>query len=184
MDYGDFASRVGLKMSRPVIRAPGAMGLALDLGSNMIRNTAATAAGGLAGIGSAIFNPGGDHGGVVESVSSLGGEPLTEEGRAVSRIAGYPFEKLAQFANFAGGATAEATGSPALGAGVNTAIQSVPAIVGGRGAFSAGRSLGSGKGGASPKAPTAQRQAGLGGVPPTIEELAAKSTAAYARAKK
>lgn len=44
----------------------------------------------------------------------------------------YPSEKLAQFANYAGGQTASGTGSPALGAAVNTGIQALPYALGAR----------------------------------------------------
>jgi hypothetical protein len=182
MDYADFSKRVGLaapeQKAKPRLHAPGPIGLAVDLGANMARNTLATVGQGYAGIES-LFNPRANTG--VEAMEGLKGEPLTAEGQFFSKIQGYPFEKLAQFADYAGGATAEKTGLPSLGAGVNTAIQSLPAIVGGRGAIGPVRNLGAAKG-AKPAAPAAGRQAGLGGVPPTIEELAAQSKAAYKRA--
>lgn len=42
----------------------------------------------------------------------------------------YPFEKFAGMADAAGGRVAEATGSPAVGAAVNTAIQGAPMLAG------------------------------------------------------
>lgn len=55
--------------------------------------------------------------------------PRTELGQTVTGAIAYPFEKIAQGADYVGGNVAEATGSPAIGAGVNTALQSVPAMV-------------------------------------------------------
>lgn len=50
-------------------------------------------------------------------------QPRSEAGKTVASVASYPFEKLAQGADYVGGKTAEATGSPALGAAVNAGLQ-------------------------------------------------------------
>jgi hypothetical protein len=57
-------------------------------------------------------------------------EPRTKVGKATSKVAEYPFQLLSKGADIAGRKTAEATGSPALGATVNTALQFAPALVG------------------------------------------------------
>lgn len=56
-------------------------------------------------------------------------EPRTTAGKAVSGVVNYPFQKLAQFSDFAGQKTSDATGSPAAGAAVNTAIQFAPSVL-------------------------------------------------------
>lgn len=53
--------------------------------------------------------------------------PRTRFGQETVEAVSLPFEKLAELGDWAGGGTAEVTGSPALGAGVNTAIQMAPA---------------------------------------------------------
>jgi len=70
-------------------------------------------------------------------------QPRTKTGQASSRIVGKPFELLAKGADVAGGKVAEATGSPALGAAVNTAIQAAPAVLipGARGLTRLARSM-------------------------------------------
>lgn len=57
-------------------------------------------------------------------------QPRTKVGQAADQIVTYPFQLLAKGANKAGEKTAEVTGSPALGAAVNTGLQSLPAAVG------------------------------------------------------
>ena len=56
-------------------------------------------------------------------------QPRTRAGQGATAAIAYPFEKLAQFGDFAGQKAADATGSPAVGAGVNTAIQFAPALL-------------------------------------------------------
>jgi hypothetical protein len=71
-------------------------------------------------------------------------QPRTKLGQATVGAISYPFQKLAEGADWAGKKTAEATGSPAVGAAVNTGIQAIPALISPetRGAFaSAGRAL-------------------------------------------
>lgn len=99
----------------------------LSLGTSAIAAPVA----GLAGIAGTLL-PGeqGQGAGLVESVQgALTYQPRTQGGAAATQAVSYPFEKLAQGADIAGGATAEVTGSPAVGAAVNTAIQSAPALL-------------------------------------------------------
>lgn len=56
-------------------------------------------------------------------------QPRTQIGEAASKVVNYPFEKLAQGADYVGGKVSEKTGSPLLGAAANTAIQAVPALL-------------------------------------------------------
>lgn len=56
-------------------------------------------------------------------------QPRTQAGQAATDIASYPFEKLAQGADYVGGKVAEATGSPAAGAGTNAALQFLPSML-------------------------------------------------------
>lgn len=104
---------------------------ALALGSGSVAAPIA----GLAGIGQGIRNlfpgegmPAGDR--VSQIQEAMTYQPRTQAGQAVTNVVAYPFEKIAQGADWAGGNVAEITGSPALGAGVNTAIQfAVPSIL-------------------------------------------------------
>lgn len=50
-------------------------------------------------------------------------KPITEGGQAATKVIGYPFEKLAQGADWAGQQAANVTGSPAVGAAVNAGLQ-------------------------------------------------------------
>jgi hypothetical protein len=82
---------------------------------------------------------------VVGSVQSgMTYQPRTKLGQATIGAISYPFQKLAEGADWAGKKTADVTGSPLVGAAVNTAVQAVPALIApeARGAFaSAGRAL-------------------------------------------
>ncbi len=89
---------------------------------------------GIAGISQAITNavvPGqisaGDR---VEQVQdALTYHPRSATGHNVAKTVATPFEYLAKKADEAGGKVTDVTGSPMLGAEVNTAIQSAPALV-------------------------------------------------------
>jgi hypothetical protein len=56
-------------------------------------------------------------------------QPRTFGGRVLSEDASYPLRKLGEGADYAGGATAGKTGSPALGATANAAIQFLPSLL-------------------------------------------------------
>lgn len=80
--------------------------------------------------------------------------PKTQAGRETSKSVALPFEMLAKGGDMAGQVASDVTGSPAVGAGVNTAIQMVPSLL-----FRGGK--------APPKgAPAAAR----GGVHPAVEQ--------------
>jgi hypothetical protein len=104
---------------------------AMSLGSG----TAASALAGLSGLGQAATNalgltttPAGDR---VQQVSeALTYAPRTKAGQVVTGAVAAPFELLAAGADKAGGAVTDATGSPAAGAALNTAIQGIPLTIG------------------------------------------------------
>lgn len=85
---------------------------------------------GIAGIGASIFGGHNAGGNTVEKVqNALTYQPRTKTGQEVLGIASYPFEKLAEGADYVGGKTTEITGSPAIGAAVNTTLQAAPAAI-------------------------------------------------------
>jgi hypothetical protein len=102
----------------------------MSLGSGLV----ATPVAGIAGIGASATNALGltdtQAGDVVEKVSgAMTYEPRTPGGQIGNTVVQYPFQKLAQFGNWAGENTAEGSGSPAVGAAVNTGIQFLPALL-------------------------------------------------------
>lgn len=118
-----------------------ALGTSPDQGSgealtHFATSAAGGAVGGLAGLLGTIL-PGDPGRGArwTEAVSNaLTYRPRTAAGQAATDIVGAPFALLAKGADVAGGAAAKATGSPLVGAGVNTAIQALPMLIGARGA--------------------------------------------------
>lgn len=89
---------------------------------------------GLAGIGAGVTGAAGltqtPAADVVQNVQgAMTYQPRTPGGQALTSVAMAPFNAISQGADAAGGAVAGATGSPALGAGVNTAIQMLPAVL-------------------------------------------------------
>jgi hypothetical protein len=183
-------------VGRAAVRAPLTIGdTALTVGRNMVAAPVA----GLAGAVTAPlgFIPGMQGVGArnVERVQNfIAGQPLTDGGEAVSGALAYPFEKLAQAGDWAGQKASDATGSPLIGAGVNTAIQSIPALLGGRATIKRGNSgpgnprrvAGAGEVEAARPVPAqAERVGGLERVPetaPSIDDLRAQAKDAYKRA--
>lgn len=156
---------------------------------------------GLAGLGAMAGKAMGmtdrEPGDVVRSVqSALTYQPRTKAGQMATDVVSYPFEKLAQGADYVGGKAAEVTGSPAIGAAVNTAIQAVPALLtrrGGKVGGNVSRTTAVDRGvvpregePVSPAPKASERKAGLEGVSqdavPTKAELAEAAKAAYKRA--
>ncbi len=91
---------------------------------------------GLAGIGSTVANAFGantDPAKVVERVQrTLTYAPKTQGGKDAMSVIGYPFEKLAEGADYAGGKVTDLTGDPLLGAKVNTVLNVLPMALGAR----------------------------------------------------
>jgi hypothetical protein len=190
--FGGAARDVG----RATVRAP--LTLA-DTALTVGRNAVAAPVAGLAGAVTAPL-------GFIPSMQGVGernvervqnfiaGRPLTEGGESVAGALAYPFEKLAQAGDWTGQKASDATGSPLIGAGVNTAIQSIPALLGGRATMRRGNTGPSNPRGAAGAGETqapgavaaqAERSGGLDRLPakaPTKEELRTASQQAYQRA--
>lgn len=167
---------------------------ALTLGTG----TLATIGGGLANLGVTAFTGDGARGTQLQEdiQQRFTYEPRTKAGDTVNRALSYPFEKLAEGADFVGQKAADVTGSPLVGAAVNTTLQAAPALLSRRGGKVAGNvdrgvntprpSPASGQAPAqtSVGAP-AKRSAGLESVSkpaPSLDELKAQAAAAYKRA--
>lgn len=102
----------------------------MSLGSSAL----ATPIAGLTGIGAAGTRALGltetDPGDVVRRVQeAMTFQPRTKAGEVVTGAISYPFEKLAQGADWAGQKILEATDSPAAATAVNTGIQALPALL-------------------------------------------------------
>lgn len=118
-----------LEESAPSVNpAKGVLELGAALGSAAVAGPVA----GLAGIAGAVVpGPEGQGARMVERVSNaLTYQPRTKEAQDAVGLVAAPFEYLASKADQAGAATAEATGSPLLGAAVNTGIQALPMAAG------------------------------------------------------
>lgn len=104
-----------------------------DAATSLITGAVAAPVAGIAGLAQGAKNlvsPGMSAGERVNQVQgALTFQPRTEAGQTLVEVASFPFQKLAQGADYVGGAVAEASGSPALGAGVNTAIQAAPMVL-------------------------------------------------------
>lgn len=113
-----------------------------DTGLALASGVVAPPIAGLAGIAQGvknIFSPGMPAADRVRQVEeALTYQPRTEMGQAVTGALSYPFVKLSELGEFAGGKVAD-TGRPALGAAVNTAIQAAPIALGELGRFGAAR---------------------------------------------
>jgi len=102
---------------------------ALSIGSG----TLGSAVGGIAGlIGAALPGEPGQGARVAQRVQqAMTYEPRTESGRNVTQAVSYPFVKLGELADYAGGKVSEGTGSPLLGTAANVAVNMAPALIGG-----------------------------------------------------
>lgn len=105
---------------------------AFEPGLAIATGTVGSAVGGLAGLGrAALPGPTGAGADVSRRVSqALTYEPTTGIGKAATDVASYPFVKLSQLGEQAGGAATDITGSPLVGAGISTAIQGAPIALG------------------------------------------------------
>lgn len=101
------------------------------LGSGAIAAPISGLAGLMAAAGKGLGLTNTDPADVVRSVQQgMTYQPQTQGGQNLSGAIGYLPQKFAQGADWAGGKTADLTGSPALGAAVNTAIQASPMLLG------------------------------------------------------
>jgi hypothetical protein len=108
------------------------MRAALDATASIGTGAVAGPVSGLAGIaGSVLPGPEGQGADWQRRASEfLTRQPQTPGGQLIVDTATAPFQWLANKADQAGGAVSEATGSPAVGAGVNAALQLAPAAIG------------------------------------------------------
>jgi len=180
------------------------MQAAAETAATMGTGAVATAAGGLAGLASAPFVGMDRAADIVRNIQDrFTYQPRNDAAQRTLRVAGIPGELLERGGDAAGQVAADRFG-PAAGAGVNTAVQSIPgAVLGpllGRGRIGNGRVIPSRPDSSvAARAPeAATRPAGSQGqwaprlerVPepakvaaPTIDELAAQKNAAYQRAE-
>lgn len=120
-------------LSRYVDIHPGVA--AAETGLNLVSGMVATPLSGLAGIGTAGAKAFGltnkEPGDVVREVGdTLTYEPRTKGGKTLQDVVTKPFQWLGQGADKVGSYAAEKTGSPAVGAAVNTGIQALPMLAG------------------------------------------------------
>jgi hypothetical protein len=105
-----------------------AVDTALSLGSGAVAGPIS----GLAGIAGAVLRGPAGQGAdwVHKTQDALTYEPRTATGKGLTEAISYPFQKLADVADVAGAKTTDKTGSPAFGAGINTALQGLPLVLG------------------------------------------------------
>lgn len=111
---------------------------ASEAATNFVTGAIAAPVAGLAGLGSMATNALGmtntEPANVVRGVQgAMTYQPRTQAGQKAAGFIAYPFEKLAQGADFVGRNVAEVSDSPALGAAVNAGIQFLPSVVLGKG---------------------------------------------------
>lgn len=141
----------------------------LEAAGHFVSGMGAQVAGGLAGVGAipinllrgqslpnAVANAGNTVTGIENALTYT---PRTAAGNDITNAVQYPFEKLGQGADFAGGKVAGLTGSPALGALTSTGIQALPMLFGPKGSLRA--PVASDFASAAPDAVAAARAAGL-----------------------
>lgn len=106
-----------------------------ETGLSLATGAVAMPTAGLSGIGAALVKALGitdtDPADVVRKVQeALTYQPSSAGGQALTSVVAYPFEKLAEGADAVGGKVTDVTGSPLLGAAVNTGIQALPMVAG------------------------------------------------------
>lgn len=102
----------------------------IESAASLASGAIATPVAGLAGLGQAAANAVGigstSPADRVRQIQDAGTyQPTTAAGRGITGAVAYPFEKIAQGADMAGGKVAEVTGSPAIGAAVNAGLQTI-----------------------------------------------------------
>lgn len=156
---------------------------AVETGANLASQVVALPVSGLAGLATEAGNAlgmtekkGAD---VVHQVGeALTYQPRGEMGKQATEIATYPFQKLAEAGQWAGGKTLDATGSPALATAVDTTIQGVLPMVAGP-AVKAGKARIAGKAETTPEGIT--RDAQSTNEAPVVAEVARPAESAVAR---
>lgn len=106
----------------------------VETGLNMASQAVALPAAGLAGLateaGKALGLTNKNGADVVHSVGeALTYQPRGEMGKAATELVTYPFQKLAEAGQWAGGKTLDSTGSPLAATVVDTAINALPMVI-------------------------------------------------------
>lgn len=135
---------------RPFFEAPKSVADVLgplEAAAHIASGIGGQVAGGLAGLasipanllrGQSLQNAVANSGNTVSSVeNALTYEPRTAVGHDIANVVQYPFQKLGEAADYAGGKVTDLTGSPLAGTAVNTAINSIPMLLGAKGDFKA-----------------------------------------------
>ena len=117
---------------------------AAETGAALVSGAAATPIAGLTGIGAAIAKSLGltdaDPSDVINKVmSAFTYQPQAESAKSALNVIGYVPAKIADASNFAGEKAADVTGSPAVGAAVNTGLQMLGPSVAAKGAGAVAR---------------------------------------------
>ncbi len=107
---------------------------AVEAGANLASQAVALPVAGIAGLATEAARAVGlaDRKGadVVERVAgAMTYQPRGEMGKAAAEVVAYPFEKLAEAGQWAGGKTLEATDSPLAATAVDTAVNALPMLV-------------------------------------------------------
>ncbi len=138
----------GFSLKESMLMAPDALA---TLGAGAVMTPLA----GLAGLASMPFVGGERASEITKSVQGAAYQPRTEAAKGALGLIAKPFEALAEGGDYLGQKAADATGSPAIGAGVNTAVQAAPMAVLGtvapaiRGGLQASRATGAARAGAN-----------------------------------
>ena len=119
------------------MKAIGAVYPILETAANLASQAAAMPIAGLSGLGAMATNAIGlthsDPADVVSNTSkAMTYQPRTELGQHLTGATMYPFEKLAEVGGYAGGKTLDATHSPLAATIVDTSINALPMVVGGK----------------------------------------------------
>lgn len=109
----------------------------LETAANLATQAMAMPVAGIAGLGAIATKAAGltaaEPADVVHKVAGvMTYHPQTESGQHLTGAATYPFQKLAEAGQYAGGETLDATGSPALATAVDTAINVAPMAIMGK----------------------------------------------------
>jgi hypothetical protein len=113
----------------------------LEAAASLVSGAVAGPAAGIAGLVQGALNtlggglkapregmPAGDR--VRQVLDQMTYQPQTEAGEGLTKAISYPFMKLAELGDFAGGKTTDVTGSPGAGTLANTTLQALPMALG------------------------------------------------------
>lgn len=124
--------RAAEQVSRNRLSVAHAQFAGMEAGAQLLSGMVATPVSGIAGLVMAPFGRGAE---TVRGISeAMTYQPKTEAGREAGEMLLYPFEKLQEGIGLVGGKAFELTGSPAVGAGVETTLNAALIALGARGA--------------------------------------------------